>query len=149
MASIWNQLEQHLPYVNSPSQYIGGEWNAIRKDPEKVEIQVAIAFPDVYKIGMAHLGMQIFYGQLNERSDALCERIFAPWPDLEARMRENRMSGLTGAVPTQNVSGCLSTLLKSPLLACFLEGQAPLARQRSLVTISRGECGYSPITFRH
>ncbi len=87
MASIWNKLEKHLPFVSSPSQYIGGEWNAVRKDPAGVDVQVAIAFPDVYKIGMAHLGMQIFYGQLNERPDVLCERIFAPWPDLEERMR--------------------------------------------------------------
>ena len=89
MASIWHKLEKHLPFVNSPSQYIGGEWNAIQKDPSSVKVQVAIAFPDVYKIGMAHLGMQIFYGQLNERSDTLCERVFAPWPDLETRMREH------------------------------------------------------------
>ena len=89
MASIWHKLEKHLPFVNSPSQYIGGEWNSIQKDPSSVKVQVAIAFPDVYKIGMAHLGMQIFYGQLNERSDTLCERVFAPWPDLEARMREH------------------------------------------------------------
>lgn len=87
MASIWNKLEKHLPFVSSPSQYIGGEWNAVRKGPAGVDVQVAIAFPDVYKIGMAHLGMQIFYGQLNERPDVLCERIFAPWPDLEERMR--------------------------------------------------------------
>ena len=91
MASIWNQLEKHLPFVNSPSQYIGGEWNAILKDPGEVDVQVAIAFPDVYKIGMAHLGMQIFYGQLNARPDVLCERIFAPWPDLEERMRKNNL----------------------------------------------------------
>lgn len=89
MASLWDKLERHLPFVQGPSQYVGGEFNAVRKDPASVAVQVAIAFPDVYKIGMAHLGMQIFYGEINARPDALCERIFAPWADLEERMRKD------------------------------------------------------------
>ncbi len=87
MATLWDRLERHLPFVQGPSQYIGGEFNSVRKDPESVAVRVGLAFPDVYKIGMAHLGLQIFYGQINERPDALCERIFAPWTDLEERMR--------------------------------------------------------------
>ena len=86
MTSVWEKLETWLPSVQSPSQYIGGEWNCVRKDD--AEVKVAIAFPDVYRIGMAHLGMQILYGLLNARPDALCERIFAPWSDLEDRMRK-------------------------------------------------------------
>ncbi|MBI2899949.1 MAG: TIGR03960 family B12-binding radical SAM protein [Planctomycetes bacterium] len=89
MTDLWHKLEPHLPFVQGPSQYVGGEFNAVRKDPASVSVRVAIAFPDVYKIGMAHLGMQIFYGMINDRPDALCERIFAPWTDLEERMRRD------------------------------------------------------------
>jgi len=85
MTSVWDRLEPHLVHVQSPSQYVGGEWNSVRK--EDAEVKVALAFHDCYKIGMAHLGIQIFYGLLNERPDALCERVFLPWPDLEDRMR--------------------------------------------------------------
>jgi radical SAM family uncharacterized protein len=86
MSSVWTLLEPHLIHVQSPSQYIGGEWNSVRK--EDAEVKVALAFHDCYKIGMAHLGIQIFYGMLNERPDCLCERVFLPWPDLEDRMRD-------------------------------------------------------------
>lgn len=89
MPSLWDKLERHLPFVQGPSQYVGGEWNSVRKNPADVAVQAAIAFPDLYKIGMAHLGMQIFYSLINARPDALCERIFAPWPDLEERMRRD------------------------------------------------------------
>jgi radical SAM family uncharacterized protein len=85
--SLWERLEPHLAHVQSPSQYIGGEWNAVVKDWDSVRAHVCFAFPDAYTIGMSHLGLQIFYGMINERPDALCERAFAPWPDLEARMR--------------------------------------------------------------
>ena len=85
MSSLWNVLEPHLMQVQSPSQYIGGEWNTVRKDD--AEVKVALAFPDAYKIGMAHLGIQIFYGMLNARPDVLCERVFSPWVDLEDKMR--------------------------------------------------------------
>jgi radical SAM family uncharacterized protein len=86
-ASLWDRLEPHLMAVQSPSQYIGGEWNSVRKDWDSVAIRAAMAFPDAYKIGMSHLGLQILYGLINARPDALCERVFAPWPDLERRMR--------------------------------------------------------------
>jgi radical SAM family uncharacterized protein len=85
MTTVWDRLEPHLLRVQSPSQYIGGEWNSVRKDD--AEVKLALAFHDCYKIGMAHLGIQILYGLVNERADALCERVFAPWPDLEDRMR--------------------------------------------------------------
>ncbi len=87
MSSVWEKLEPHLISVQSPAQYVGGEWNSVRK--EDAEVKVAMAFPDCYKIGMSHLGIQIFYGLLNARPDALCERIFAPWTDLEERMRKD------------------------------------------------------------
>ncbi len=87
--TLWDRIEPHLPLVQSPSQYVGGEWNAVRKPWNDAAVRVAIAFHDCYKIGMAHLGIQIFYGLINARPDALCERTFAPWPDLEERMRKD------------------------------------------------------------
>ncbi len=86
--SVWDRLEPHLVSVQAPSQYIGGEWNSVRKDWDSVRHRVALAFPDAYKIGMSHLGLQILYGLINARPDALCERVFAPWTDLEAKMRK-------------------------------------------------------------
>jgi radical SAM family uncharacterized protein len=85
--SIWERLEPILPSVQSPAQYIGGELNAVRKDWSAVDVKVAVAFADTYAIGMSHLGLQIFYGMINARPDALCERIFCPWIDLEDKMR--------------------------------------------------------------
>jgi len=81
-------LDQILPLVQKPARYTGGEWNAIRKDWDKVELKVAFAFPDVYEVGMSHLGMQILYFIVNSRADTLMERVFAPWPDMEEKMRE-------------------------------------------------------------
>lgn len=81
-------LEQILPLVKKPARYAGGEWNAVRKDWETVEYRVAFAFPDVYEVGMSHLGLQILYDIVNRRSDTLMERVFAPWTDMEEKMRE-------------------------------------------------------------
>jgi len=86
--TLWDRLEPLLPFVESPGQYIGGELNSIRKDWKSVDIKVAVAFADTYAIGMSHLGLQIFYGMINARPDALCERIFTPWIDLETKMRK-------------------------------------------------------------
>lgn len=82
-------LDQILPLVQKPARYAGGEWNAVRKDWDRVDLKVAFAFPDVYEVGMSHLGLQILYGIVNSRSDALMERVFAPWPDMEEKMREH------------------------------------------------------------
>jgi len=67
---------------------MGNEYNMVEKDPASVEIRFAFAFPDVYEIGMSHLGMKILYHLMNEREDTYCERVFAPWPDMETKMRE-------------------------------------------------------------
>ena len=82
-------LDQILPLVQKPARYAGGEWNAIRKEWSDVDLKVAFAFPDVYEVGMSHLGLQILYGIVNSRPDALMERVFAPWPDMEEKMREH------------------------------------------------------------
>ncbi len=80
-----------LQSVEKPARYTGGEWNSIRKEPSSVEIRFAFCFPDVYEVGMSHLGMKILYHLLNEREDTSCERVFAPWTDMEAKMRENNI----------------------------------------------------------
>ncbi len=74
--------------VEKPSRYTGGEWNAVIKDKNKVDIRFGFCFADIYDIGMSHLGMKLLYHMINERPDTWCERVFAPWPDLEAKMRE-------------------------------------------------------------
>ncbi|NLD46346.1 MAG: TIGR03960 family B12-binding radical SAM protein [Clostridiaceae bacterium] len=80
-----------LTGVEKPSRYIGNEWNSVHKNLNDVEIRFAFAFPDVYEVGMSHLGMKILYHLLNERKDTFCERVFAPWVDMEAKMRENNI----------------------------------------------------------
>ncbi len=77
--------------VEKPARYIGNEINMIRKNPEDIEIRFAFCFPDVYEIGMSHLGLQILYYFLNRRKDTYCERCFAPWLDMEKVLRDNKM----------------------------------------------------------
>lgn len=76
-----------LPLVRTPGQYVGGEVNQVRKDHKSVALKFALAFPDTYAIGMSHLGLQILYHMLNSRPDVVCERVFAPWPDMAAELR--------------------------------------------------------------
>jgi len=78
--------------VEKPARYIGGELNCCYKDIEKIDIRFAFCFPDVYEVGMSHLGSRILYHVLNERVDTYCERAFAPWPDMEKQMRENNIA---------------------------------------------------------
>ena len=75
--------------VEKPSRYVGGELNQVIKNPENVNIRFAFCFPDVYEVGMSHLGTRILYHTINERKDTYCERVFTPWPDMEGLMREN------------------------------------------------------------
>lgn len=75
--------------VEKPSRYVGGELNQVIKNPDDVNIRFAFCFPDVYEVGMSHLGTRILYHTINERKDTYCERVFTPWPDMEGLMREN------------------------------------------------------------
>ncbi|ACA46758.1 TIGR03960 family B12-binding radical SAM protein [Clostridium botulinum] len=77
--------------VEKPARYIGGELNSYNKDLNDIDIRYAFCFPDVYEVGMSHLGMKILYYILNERKDIFCERVFAPWPDMEKIMREENI----------------------------------------------------------
>ncbi|MGE5559778.1 MAG: TIGR03960 family B12-binding radical SAM protein [Chloroflexota bacterium] len=81
-------IDRILPLVSKPARYVGNEWNSIHKDHDRVDVKVAFAFPDVYEVGMSHLGSKILYHEINRRADAVCERVFAPWIDMEALMRE-------------------------------------------------------------
>ena len=80
-----------LKSVSKPARYTGGEYGQIVKDKEKIKTRVAFCFPDTYEIGMSNLGLKILYGALNELSDVWCERVFAPWPDMEEKMREHKI----------------------------------------------------------
>ena len=94
-------IEKLLAKVQKPGRYVGGEQNSVVKDKEKVKTRFAFCFPDTYEIGMSHLGMKILYGLFNQREDIWCERVFAPWLDMEALMRENglRLYGLESGDP--------------------------------------------------
>lgn len=83
--------DEILLSIQQPARYIGGEVNMVVKDPSQVDIRFAFAFPDVYEIGMSHLGMQILYSMFNEREDVYCERVFSPWTDLDKVMREKNI----------------------------------------------------------
>lgn len=81
-------LEEVLPRVQKPARYLGTEWNAVRKDWEEIPVRMAFAFPDLYEVGMSHLGLQILYGLVNREPDLLMERVFAPGVDLETELRQ-------------------------------------------------------------
>lgn len=77
-----------LPEVAKPTRYLGNEWNSIHKDHQDVCLKVALAFPDTYEVGMSHLGFKILYHLINQNQNWLAERVYAPWTDMEAKMRE-------------------------------------------------------------
>ena len=82
-------LQRILPTVQKPARYTGGEFNEIKKNPEEVRVRVAFCFPDTYEIGMSNLGMRILYGVMNQMEGVWCERVFAPWGDMEEAMRKH------------------------------------------------------------
>ena len=86
---VKKEVEKLLKKVQKPARYTGGELNSVVKNKEDVKLRYAFCFPDNYEIGMSHLGMKILYSVVNARNDAWCERVFAPWDDMEALMREN------------------------------------------------------------
>ena len=82
-------LHRILPQVQKPARYVGGEYNQIVKDKKNVDVRVAFCFPETYEIGMSNIGMRILYGLMNEMPGVWCERVFAPWGDMEAEMRKH------------------------------------------------------------
>ena len=84
-------MQRILPTVQKPARYTGGEWGEIKKDLKDVRVRVAFCFPDTYEIGMSNLGMRILYGVMNGMDGVWCERVFAPWGDMEQAMRDNAL----------------------------------------------------------
>ncbi len=85
------KIDSLLDRVQKPARYMGGEMNCVLKDPESVAIRYAFAFPDVYEVGMSHLGSRILYDIINKKDDALCERVFMPWVDMADLMRQEHV----------------------------------------------------------
>lgn len=79
--------DEILLKIEKPARYLGGEVNSVMKEKEKIDIRVAMCFPDVYEIGMSHLGIQILYDMFNRYEDTWCERVYSPWTDLDEIMR--------------------------------------------------------------
>ncbi len=88
---LLDQLERILPTVEKPGRYVGGEYNAIRKDWDNIQTKIGLIFPDIYDIGLSNLGIQILYEQINDRSDLLAERAYVPWQDMEAALRSHNI----------------------------------------------------------
>ena len=88
---ISKEVEKLLLKVQKPGRYVGGELNSVIKNKEDVKVRFAFCFPDVYEVGMSHLGMKILYSQFNNEDDIWCERVFAPWIDMEELMRKNNV----------------------------------------------------------
>ena len=95
--------DEILLKIEKPARYIGNEVNSVMKEPEKVDIRFAMCFPDVYEIGMSHLGIQILYDMFNRRKDTWCERVYSPWPDLEQGDEGEKpapvCTGISGSYP--------------------------------------------------
>lgn len=87
--------EQILMSIEKPARYIGNEVNIVKKNIEQIDIRIAMCFPDVYEIGMSYLGIQILYDMFNRRKDTYCERVYSPWPDLDAIMRRDNIQLFT------------------------------------------------------
>src|SRR5574340_638040 len=94
-------IKDFLPLVKKPARYIGGEVNSVKKDFSSVALRIGLGFPDAYEVGMSHLGIQILYQILNSREDIACERVFAPWTDMEALLRKKgvKLSTLESGIP--------------------------------------------------
>ncbi|WP_102400114.1 TIGR03960 family B12-binding radical SAM protein [Haloimpatiens massiliensis] len=140
--------------VEKPARYIGGEINSFNKDKNKVDIRFAFCFPDVYEVGMSHLGMKILYYVLNKREDTFCERAFAPWPDMEKLMRENGvpMYALETKDPLKEFDFIAFTLqyemsYTNILNMLDMSGIAIRASERSEedpIVLCGGPCAYNP-----
>ncbi len=143
-----------LMQVEKPARYIGNEVNSVVKDKKKISLRFAMCFPDVYEIGMSHLGIQILYSMLNDWDDVWCERVYSPWVDLDAIMRKESIPlfGLESQEPIRDMDFlgitiqyemCYTNILQVlelsqiPLLAKDRSGDMP-------IVIGGGPCTYNP-----
>lgn len=146
--------DEILLTIDKPARYIGNEVNMVRKNPDDVKIRVAFAFPDVYEIGMSHLGIQILYHQFNLRDDVYCERVYSPWSDLHKIMKEQDIPlfALETQDPIKDFDFLCMTLqyeLCYPNILQILDlGKIPLkACQRTddmPIVVGGGPCTYNP-----
>lgn len=146
--------DEILLSIEKPARYIGGEINMVKKDPSKVDIRFCMCFPDVYEIGMSHLGIQILYDMLNLRDDIYCERVYSPWVDLDAVMREKNIPlfALESQEPVKDFDFLGITLQYEMCYTNILQvldlAQIPLiAKERTKehpFVIGGGPCAYNP-----
>ena len=146
--------DEILLKIEQPARYIGNEINAVMKDKEKVDIRFAFCFPDVYEIGMSHLGIQILYGMLNSWDDVWCERVYSPWTDLDAVMREKKIPLFTleSQDPVKEFDFLAFTIqyemcYTNILQVLDLSGISLLSRDREEndpIVIGGGPCTYNP-----
>lgn len=146
--------DEILLQIEKPARYIGNEINAVIKDPSKVDIRFAMCFPDVYEIGMSHLGIQILYDMMNQKENVYCERVYSPWPDLHKIMKERRIPlfALESQQPIKDFDFVGITLQYEMCYTNVLQildlGQIPLlARERGPqdpFVIGGGPCAYNP-----
>ncbi len=146
--------DEILMQIEKPARYIGNEVNSVTKDAGKVDVRFAMCFPDVYEIGMSHLGIQILYDMFNRREDVWCERVYSPWPDLGQIMKEEQIPlfALESQEPVNNFDFlgitiqyemCYTNILQIldlshiPILAKDRTGDEPLVIGGGLVPIIR------------
>ena len=146
--------DEILLSIQQPARYIGGEVNTVNKDPKKVDIRFAMCFPDVYEIGMSHLGMQILYDMFNRREDIYCERVYSPWTDLDKIMREKKIPlfALESQDPVRDFDFFGITLQYEMSYTNILQvldlAQIPLhaanRTESDPIVIKGGPCAYNP-----
>ena len=147
-------LDEIILAAQKPSRYVGCEFGSIRKDPARVRLRFALAFPDTYEVGMSNLGFRLLYHALNDRPDVACERVFLPWPDMEAMLRENRhpLFTLESRSPVRDLDVVGVTLqselaFTSTLALLDLSGIPLHTRDRGVgdpVVIGGGPCAFNP-----
>lgn len=146
--------DEILLEIEKPARYIGNEINSVMKNPKDVDIRMAMCFPDVYEIGMSHLGIQILYDMFNCFSDVWCERVYSPWVDLDKIMREERIPlfALESQEPVKDLDFLAITIQYEMCYTNILQilelSQIPLrAHDRTWehpIVIGGGPCSYNP-----
>lgn len=146
--------DEILLTVEKPARYIGNEINSVMKDKETVDIRVAMCFPDVYEVGMSHLGIQILYDMFNSREDIWCERVYSPWVDLDQIMREQNLPlfALESQDPIKEFDFIGVTLQYEMCYTNILQvldlGKIPLQakdrQEEDPIVIGGGPCAYNP-----
>ena len=146
--------DEILMKIEKPARYIGGEVNAVTKKLDDIDVRFAMCFPDVYEIGMSHLGIQILYDMFNRRDDVWCERVYSPWVDLDKVMREEKIPlfALESQDPVRDFDFlgitiqyemCYTNILQVLDLAC-IPLHAKDRTEKDPIVIGGGPCAYNP-----